>query len=102
LERKIGLKFEKQSWEKLQLFSELYVVMAVRVNNSRHSAMSRTLTDYPAWKTLNLSLGLKGGISHQYYATIELRNILNHAYLSSKSIQNLPEDGFHIVASVGF
>jgi hemoglobin/transferrin/lactoferrin receptor protein len=102
LEGRIGLKFQKPVWEKLQFFSDLYGVMAVRVNDSRLSASSGTLTDYPAWQTLNLSLGIKGGTSHKYHATIGLRNIFNQAYFSSKSNLYLPEAGFHIVASLGF
>jgi hemoglobin/transferrin/lactoferrin receptor protein len=102
LEGRLGLKFEKPVAETVRFFSDLYGVMAVGVKDSRLSASSGTLTDYPAWQTLNLSLGLKGGSSHKYHATIGLRNIFNQAYYSSKSNLYLPEAGFHIVASLGF
>jgi hemoglobin/transferrin/lactoferrin receptor protein len=102
LEGRVGIKFQTPASENLLFFSDLYAVMASGVKDARLSATSGTLTDYAAWQTLNLSVGLKGGKDHKYHATIGLRNIFNQAYFSSKSNLNLPEAGFHMVASLGF
>ena len=59
-------------------------------------------TNYPAWQTLNLTLGLEGGEDHKYNASLSLRNLGDQSYYYANGPRNMPEPGFHIVLSLGY
>jgi hemoglobin/transferrin/lactoferrin receptor protein len=56
---------------------------------------------FPAWQTLDLTLGLTGGEDLKYSVTLALRNLFNQAYFDARGDIALPEPGFHAVLAVG-
>ena len=97
---RIGLKWQADVNEHQRVFTDLYLNWA----NEAESQTSATgaVTTYPAWQTLNLTLGIEGGEDHKYNASLALRNIGNQNYVTSRGSNNLPEPGFHVVLGVGF
>ena len=97
---RVGLKWHADVHESQRVFTDLYCNWATRAENL--SATAVDATKYPAWQTLNLTLGVEGGEDHKYNASLSLKNIGNQHYSTSKGSANLPEPGFHVVLGVGF
>ena len=99
LSGRVGVKWQGDVDAHQRVFTNLYVDWA---NEADNESQAGVVTHYPAWQTLNLTLGLEGGEEHKYNATLSLRNIGNQNYYTAKGSSNLPEAGFHIVLGLGF
>ncbi|MDR2460356.1 MAG: TonB-dependent receptor [Deltaproteobacteria bacterium] len=103
-EGRVGVKFDADISPTFHFYSDAYVAMASRVrgaNEGRASAISATVTEFPAWQNANLNLGIRGGDKFKYHLTLGLRNIFNQQYNYSRGSASLPEAGFHTVLSFG-
>ena len=97
---RVGFKWQGDVTPSQRLFTNLYVDWATKAESENKT--SGAITEYPAWQTLNFTIGLEGGEEHKYNASLSLRNIGNQHYYTAKGSQNLPEAGFHIVLGLGF
>jgi hemoglobin/transferrin/lactoferrin receptor protein len=109
LEGRIGIKADKPIGSSSSIFGDLYMDMAVKTKSLFEDLSSRGRDPYivndpmifPAWQTLNLSLGIRGGEKRKYNVSLNLRNIFNQSYVMSRGHVNLPEAGFHVVLGAG-
>jgi hemoglobin/transferrin/lactoferrin receptor protein len=107
-EGKVGLKLETPFGEGRTFYGDLRADMASTARNSINdpgqgrdpSIMDRPET-YPAWQTLNLTLGFAGGGELRYNVSLAFRNIFNQSYFDSRGTDSLAEPGFHVVLGVG-
>jgi hemoglobin/transferrin/lactoferrin receptor protein len=113
---RVGIKYEKDFENSFVFLSDVYMDWAVKsqeyyydssfIHDFNGTGVQSTfdygfVTDeYPAWTTLNLSLGLKWGTNHRWNATLGLRNIFDREYRIATN--TIVESGFHIVAGIGF
>ncbi|MDR3152881.1 MAG: TonB-dependent receptor [Deltaproteobacteria bacterium] len=107
-EGKFGLKLSAPLGGGMAFSGDLQAVMASEAKTSIHDPehgrpleIVEGAKSYPAWQTLNLTLGVSGGEELRYNVSLAFRNIFNQGYYDSRGQSSLPEPGFHVVLGVG-
>jgi hemoglobin/transferrin/lactoferrin receptor protein len=109
LEGRVGVKIDMPFGESHRFFGDLYLRGAIKTisrfddltSQGRDPNILAEPVTYPAWKTLNLTLGVRGGENHKYNVSLNVRNIFNESYVMSRGHVSLPEPGLHVILGVG-
>jgi hemoglobin/transferrin/lactoferrin receptor protein len=91
-----GLRYERSFAQNIDFFSDVYARWALK---AREEFADGTRESYGSWVTLNLMLGARFGRERQYFATLNLNNILDRSYIPAQSM--LVQPGFHAVIKTG-
>jgi hemoglobin/transferrin/lactoferrin receptor protein len=106
IEGRVGLKLDMPLTGSHRMFGDLYGLMSTKSKSDISSYVSYSTTTAtttnPAWQSMNLTLGVRGGEEHKYNVSVALRNIFNQAYTTAKESGAIPEAAFHVVVSAGY
>jgi len=91
-----GLRYEREIGSNVALLSDLYARFATEAEEEFADGTRET---HDAWETLNLTLGARFGERRQYFATLNLNNLLDQSYTTAQSSTVQP--GFHAVLKAG-